>query len=67
MENQKSYLKADDNIIINEKMIRWVRKMDECLEVCTRVDGCSVAGGTTKKICKINNNDSYLKLNKQFE
>lgn len=67
MENQNSYLKADDNIIINEKMIRWVRKMDECLEVCTKVDGCSVSGGTTQKICKLNNSDSYSKLNKQFE
>lgn len=67
MENQKSYLKADDNIIINEKMIRWVKKMDECLEVCTRVDGCSVENKTTHKICKLNNSDSYSKLNKQFE
>jgi hypothetical protein len=67
MENQKSYLKADDNIIINEKMNRWVKKMDECLEVCTRVDGCSVTSGTTHKICKLNNSDSYSKLNKQFE
>lgn len=67
MENQNSYLKADDNIIINEKMIRWVRKMDECLEVCTKVDGCSVENKTTHKICKLNNSDSYSKLNKHFE
>ena len=26
-----SYLKADDNKIINEKCIRWVKKIDQCL------------------------------------
>ena len=67
MENQNSYLKADDNIIINEKMFRWVRKMDECLEVCTKFDGFSVENKTTQKICKFHNFDSYTKLNKQFE
>ena len=29
MEN--SYLKTDDNKLINEKCITWVKKMNECL------------------------------------
>jgi hypothetical protein len=65
MEDDKSlYLKTDDNRVINEKYIRWVKKMDECLNVCTRSDGCSEKD--THKICKLNNPDSYDKLNDLF-
>ena len=38
----ETYIKTDDNKIINEKCIRWVKKMGDCLEVCTKMDGCSV-------------------------
>ena len=34
MENDtNSYLKTDHGIILNEKCIRWVKKMNECLHV----------------------------------
>jgi hypothetical protein len=61
------YLKTDDNKIINKKCIRWVKKMSECLEVCTKTIGCDIDTGGTHKICKLNNQDSYDKLNKYFE
>jgi hypothetical protein len=61
-----SYLKTDDNKILNVKHIRWVKKMDDCLEICTKSDGCAV-GKNTHRICKLNNVDSYNKLNKYFE
>jgi hypothetical protein len=68
MENNNTvYLKTDNNFIINEKRIRWVKKMSDCLEVCVKSTGCSVKNGDTHKICKINNPDSYNKLNKYFE
>ena len=68
MENNKiSYLKTDNNTIINEKHIRWVMKMHDCLEVCTKTTGCSVKEEDTHKICKLNNADSYSALNKHFE
>jgi hypothetical protein len=67
MENNQTYIKTDDNKIINEKCIKWVHKMGECLEVCTKSIGCCVQNGDTHKICKINNLDSYNKLNKHFE
>jgi hypothetical protein len=67
MENNKtSYIKADDDKIINEKAIRWVKKMNDCLEVCTRSSGCLIKHNT-HKICKINNPYSYNKLNQYFE
>jgi hypothetical protein len=68
MENNKTlYLKTDDNKIINKKCITWVKKMSDCLEVCTKSTGCDIASGGTHKICKLNNPNSYNKLNKYFE
>jgi hypothetical protein len=65
--NQAKYLKTDDNRIINEKYIRWVQKMSDCLEVCTKLTGCDVKMGTTHRICKLNNQYSYNKLNELFD
>jgi hypothetical protein len=67
MENNTLYLKTDDNKIINEKCIRWVKKMNDCLEVCTKSTGCDINTGGTHKICKLNSLESYNKLNKYFE
>jgi hypothetical protein len=65
MEN--IYLKTDDNKIINQKCIKWVQKMGDCLQVCVKSIGCNIDHGGTHKICKLNNLDSYNKLNKHFE
>lgn len=67
--NENNYIKTDDNKVINEKYIRWIKKMNDCLEVCTKSDGCNINinRGGTHKICKLNNIDSYNKLNKYFE
>jgi hypothetical protein len=69
MENNKTvYFKTDDGRIINENCIRWVKKMSDCLEVCIKTSGCDIVyGGDTHKICKLNNIDSYNKLNQHFE
>jgi hypothetical protein len=68
MENHKlPYLKTDDNKIINVKCIKWVKKMGDCLEVCTKLNGCSIERGETHTICKHNNGPSYNMLNKHFE
>ena len=67
METTQRYIKTDDNKIINEKCIKWVQKMSECMEVCTKSNGCTANSGNTHKVCKINNLDSYNKLNKHFE
>ena len=66
MENNQIYIKTDDNKIINKKYIKWVKKMNDCLEVCTISTGC-VVNQNTHKICKLNNLDSYNNLNKYFE
>ena len=67
MENSNtSYIKTDDNKIINENCIRWVKKMNDCLEVCLKSSGCNVDNKDTHRICKAYNLDSYNKLNKFF-
>jgi hypothetical protein len=67
MENDKvTYIKADGDKIINEKAILWIKKMDECLEVCTKSTGCNIRNNDTHRICKLNNHDSYDKLNSLF-
>ena len=69
MENPNSlscYIKADGNKVINTKAILWIKKMDECLEVCSKITGCEV-GKDTHRICKFHTHDSYNKLNALFD
>jgi hypothetical protein len=62
--SKQSYLRTDENKIINEKCIRWVQKMGDCLAVCNKAVGCHIS--ETHRICKLNNPDSYNKLNQYF-
>jgi hypothetical protein len=65
--NNTTFIKANDNRIINEKFIRWIIKLNDCLEVCAKTNGCdSVYFSDTIRICKQDNLDSYNKLNKHF-
>ena len=63
--NTNNYIKTDNNKIINEKCIRWVKKMSDCMEICTKPTGC-IVGLDTHKVCKLNNLNSYNKLNNFF-
>jgi hypothetical protein len=67
MEQPKnaSFIKVDDDKILNINCIRWVKKMDECLQICSKSNGCE-GGKDTHKVCKINNEDSYRRLNQYF-
>lgn len=66
--NQPIFIKVDDNQILNLNCIRWVKKMDECLQVCAKSNGCIPMSETDKhKICKLTNPDSYNKLNNFFQ
>jgi hypothetical protein len=66
--NQVPFIKVDNNRIINETSIIWIKKMNDCLEVCTKSTGCNIISNIdTHRICKLNNIDSYNKLNKYFD
>ena len=65
-QHKVCYLKTDNNIIVRESAIRWVKKMDECLEICTKPNGCDISLRTTHRVCKHNSIESYEFLNKYF-
>lgn len=68
MENQNHYIKTDKNALLNEKAIVWVKKMNECLEVCMKTTGCSTHPylKDTHTICQIHSPKDYAKLNAYF-
>jgi hypothetical protein len=66
MENNTNvYIKTDEGII-NEKHIRWIKKINNCMEICTKSNGCIVKKNT-HRVCKFYTPDSYNKLNILFE
>lgn len=60
-----TFLKADDNTLINPKKILWIQKYKECIYVCTKSTGCSTL--TAHSICKHKTFDSYEALKQYFE
>ena len=67
MENNNNYIKTDDNKVINEKSIKWIKKMDECLLICTKSTGCIANKSHAHSICKVSNPTSYDFLNQFFK
>ena len=66
MDNTKEdFIKTDGNKVLNVKFIRWMKKMDQCIHICSITTGCNEYN--LQQVCKVNNNDSYDKLNKYFE
>jgi hypothetical protein len=61
---ENNFIQAD-NTMINTKNIHWIRRINDCLEICTRTDGC-ILGRQTHRLCK-NNKDEFDKLNKLFK
>ena len=64
--NRNVYIKTDNNMVVNRECIRWVKKMNECLEICTKHNGCTLKNDT-HRVCKSNSPDGYDKLNMLFE
>ena len=62
---QEDFIKTDENKIINVKFIRWMKKMDDCISICSMMTGCSEYN--LHQVCKVYNSDSYNKLNKYFD
>jgi len=63
---KENFIKTDDNKVVNQECIRWVKKMNKCMQVCTKPDGC-ILKLTTQTVCKNKNEESYNKLNELFE
>lgn len=59
-----SFIRVTDNKIVNEKAITWVRKMDECIYICTSSNGCNM--GATHIVCNYKYPEDYTKLNEKW-
>ena len=62
---KNSLTQINKNVVISDKYIRWIKKTsDDCLLVCTRMDGCS--DEAANKVCTYTNLDAFNKYNKYF-
>ena len=64
-KKQAEFIKIDGDKILNLNSIKWVKRINECMEICMKGDGCYV--GDTHKLCKVNTPESYEKINKHFQ
>ena len=51
--------------LINTYHIRWIQRMYETMEICTKHTGCTL-GKDTIKVSKLLNPQSYSRLNVMF-
>lgn len=59
------FIKVDGNQVVNVEFIRWIEKKDECLSICSKMDGCGDYG--VSRVCRISNPNSYDYLLKLFQ
>ena len=64
MENS-NFIKTDEKLI-NMQYIRWVKRFTECMEVCTKSDGCRLFQDT-HRVCKETSPISYNRLEHLFD
>ena len=64
-KKQVEFIKIDSDQILNLNSIKWVKRINECMEICTKGNGCYI--GDTHKLCKVKNSESYELINKHFE
>lgn len=59
------FMLCDGDRLVNIKYIRWIQRLNETMEICTKSTGCSM-GKDTIKISKLLHPQSYSKLNVMF-
>ena len=65
--NTNHYIQTDSDKLINEACIKWIRKIDGCLEICTKSNGCNIHAKDRHVICKNNTPESYHYLHDNFK
>jgi hypothetical protein len=65
LPHKDTFIKVDNDKRVYRRSIIWVKKMDECLSICTKTIGCG--SEDTHKLCKINNNETYSRLIRELE
>jgi len=69
--SNEKFIKVDNDKVLNLEFIRWIKKMDECFYICSKMNGCysnnENINNETNRVCKSTNSVSYNKLAKLFE
>ena len=65
MDNKPTFIISDSGIAINPNFIRWIKQVDNCMEICTRFDGCMV-GTNTIQVCENVNKINFDKIHSDF-
>lgn len=60
-----TFIQTDNQFIVNEQCIRWIKKVHDCMQICAKPGGC-VSSFDTLRVCKMNSPDSYDRLNNYF-
>jgi hypothetical protein len=65
-ERNTDFIKLEDGLILNINHIRWIRKVHDCMYICTRDDGCN--RNTSHVICGSNElqKKDFEKLSNMF-
>lgn len=68
-----TFIKLKNDTVINEKHIRWIKKLHDCLYICAKSTGCSNTSSTyygnfdgTHKLCQSESFEIYNKLNNKY-
>lgn len=64
-EIKNNFILCDGDKLVNTKYIRWIHRLNETMEICSKQTGCSM-GKDTIKLSKILHPQSYSKLNVMF-
>lgn len=64
-ESEITFIQTDNQFIVNEQCIRWIKKVHDCMQICAKPTGC-VSSFDTLRVCKMNSPDSYDRLNNYF-
>ena len=57
-----TYIKVTNDKLINQQSITWIRRIEECIYICAKSDGCDLEKSTHK----IDNPSGYNRVNKLF-
>ena len=58
------FIQVKPDILINQNYITWIQRIDECMHICTKVDGCTL--NTAHKVCNSVNPTGYEKIHMLF-
>jgi len=60
--NCQDYIKMEDGLVLNINNIRWIKKVHDCMYICTKDNGNNVS--TSHVIC--NTKDKHEKIFEKF-